>query len=175
MRTETIKSKRHLSHSMEDLYILEHIEEILKRRNTSRGYIIATSYRKNLYSHTFAQCEKPQEIGRLDKIVVETFGRSDTEVAIPFDTDDIREEKSQDLKNYLNQHFRNKHQILKTNCGLELFQRNADGSLIRPKSSLVYPKENLSKEIKLTILMSIPVVNIHINEYIVINLDWNDN
>ncbi len=171
MGTETIKSKRRLSQSMGDLYILEHIEEILKRMDISRGYIIAISYEENLYSHTFAQCEDPNKIGKLDKIVVEEFGKSDMDVVIPFDVCNTRGMNTSALENYLNLYFRNRLQILKTENDLTLFQRDSEGNLIASKSSLISPKESLPYEIRLSILMSLPVINILINEYIVITPD----
>ncbi len=166
METETIKSKRRLSQSMGDLYLLKNEKDILNRPDINRGYVMATVYEGNLYSYSFALCDNSHEIGELDKIIVEHFVGVGKRVPIPFDNDYTRGGNSQDLENYLNRHFGNKLLLLKTETGLALLQRNADGSLIKPNTSLIYPQKPLSYDINALLITDILFGNIPITEYV---------
>ncbi len=167
METETIKSKRRLSQSMGDLYLLKGERDILERPDINRGYVMATSHKENLYSYSFALCDEPHEVGELDRIIEEKFGDVDLIVPIPFDVEVTKGKNSLDLENYLNRHF--KLHILKTKENeLKLFQRNY-GDLITRELLLIPSSEKLSYEIRLSILTEIILGNIPITNYLVID------
>ncbi len=161
METETIKSKRRLSQSMGSLYLLEDEEVILKRPNVSRGYVMALFHKRNLYSYSFAQCDNSHEVGGLDQII-DKFRYPI--IPIPFDVDDTKRGNSQELENYLNQHFGNNSKILRTEKGIELFQNNSNSKI---KSLLMYQKKLLSLNIKEALLFYTFFGNIPLIKYVI--------
>ncbi len=168
METETIKFKRRLSPSMGDLYLLKDEKDILNRPDINRGYVMALSQGGNLYSYSFALCDEPHEVGELDKIVVEKILTVENIVPIPFDVDDTRGGNSSDLEKYLNRHFRNKLQILKTESGIELFRRSQNINLVKVGSLLNHRENTLPLKIRKELLFYSSVGNNPIIEYIVI-------